>query len=428
MPLLNENVSMTISCMIVLFSLRQYLQFDILAWVVGIPLLLGAIVLLIFQYRQSKSLRKELQQLSKVKVHSVEYDLVLKAMRLAIWHYDVATRTVTYETDYRDSSNTVVFAPGTSVDEICNWMMPEYVGKLKEGMRTLKEGKIDVYYMQYRMKVPHSDHHYWYESYATVDKRDLQGRALSVVGTSMHIDQQKEIEDALMDAVYHAEESDRLKSAFLANISHEIRTPLNAIVGFSEVLTAVDDGEERQHLVELIKKNNTHLLRLFGDIVNMSKLEARGGGALKMSSFELKDIFNELKEKYKPQSEEKGLPIVIENEASLPLLTSDRDRVREIMNQYLNNAMKFTDAGQVTLGCTEHEGKWRLWVRDTGKGIPADKCNEHLFERFVKVDEFVAGIGLGLSICRSLAMTMNGEVGVESVINKGSTFWVELNK
>ena len=190
----------------------------------------------------------------------------------------------------------------------------------------------------------------------------------------------------------------------------------------------MDDGEERQHLVELIKKNNTHLLRLFGDIVNMSKLEARGGGALKMSSFELKDIFNELKEKYKPQSEEKGLPIVIENEASLPLLTSDRDRVREIMNQYLNNAMKFTDAGQVTLGCTEHEGKWRLWVRDTGKGIPADKCNEHLFERFVKVDEFVAGIGLGLSICRSLAMTMNGEVGVESVINKGSTFWVELNK
>jgi signal transduction histidine kinase len=244
----------------------------------------------------------------------------------------------------------------------------------------------------------------------------------------MRIDQQKGIENALMEAVYHAEESDRLKSAFLANISHEIRTPLNAIVGFSEVLTNVEDESERMSLLNLIKKNNADLLRIFDDIMSMSKLEARGGEALKKSTFKLKDVLEELADKYQDKSKETGVPIVIENVEQLPILNTDRDRLREILNQYLDNAMKFTKEGQVTIGCTSQGDKVRIWVRDTGIGIPDTMCNEHLFERFVKVDEFVSGTGLGLSICRSLALSMNGEVGVESQKGKGSTFWVELEK
>ena len=233
---------------------------------------------------------------------------------------------------------------------------------------------------------------------------------------------------ALMDAVYHAEESDRLKSAFLANISHEIRTPLNAIVGFSDVLTLVEDEEERRKLIGLIKKNNDHLLRLFDDIVSMSKLEARGGGELNTSTFGVELVFMELITKYDLQCKEKGVPIVVEDAGSLPTLTTDRDRLREILNQYVNNALKFTSEGQVTLGCTSVGNKYRIWVRDTGKGIPEDKCDERLFERFFKVDEFVPGTGLGLSICRSLAMTLNGDVGMASTYGEGSVFWVELNK
>ncbi len=417
---------MAVTCMIVLFSLHSLMRMDILAWIVGLPVLLAAIILLYYQYRQSRTLKSEMELLSKMKIHSVEYDLVLKAMKLAIWHLDIPTRSFTLETDYRDASDTNDFPPGISLDDVYQRILPEDADKIKKGIAELASGRADVYHEQFQMQVPHSNRRYWLEGFATVDKRDLQGKPLSIVGTLMRIDQQKSIENALMEAVYHAEESDRLKSAFLANISHEIRTPLNAIVGFSEVLTSVEDESERMGLLDLIKKNNADLLRIFDDIMSMSKLEARGGEALKKSTFKLKDVLEELADKYQDMSKQTGVPIVIENVEQLPILNTDRDRLREILNQYLDNAMKFTKEGQVTIGCMSQGDKVRIWVRDTGIGIPDSMCNEHLFERFVKVDEFVSGTGLGLSICRSLALSMNGEVGVKSQQGKGSTFWIEL--
>ena len=417
---------MAVTCMIVLFSLHSLMRMDILAWIVGLPVLLAAIILLYYQYLQSRTLKSEMELLSKMKIHSVEYDLVLKAMKLAIWHLDIPARAFTLETDYRDASDTNDFPPGISIDDVYQRILPEDADKIKKGIAELASGRADVYHEQFQMQVPHSNRRYWLEGFATVDKRDMQGKPLSIVGTLMRIDQQKSIENALMEAVYHAEESDRLKSAFLANISHEIRTPLNAIVGFSEVLTSVEDESERMGLLDLIKKNNADLLRIFDDIMSMSKLEARGGEALKKSTFKLKDVLEELADKYQDMSKQTGVPIVIENVEQLPKLNTDRDRLREILNQYLDNAMKFTKEGQVTIGCMSQGDKVRIWVRDTGIGIPDSMCNEHLFERFVKVDEFVSGTGLGLSICRSLALSMNGEVGVKSQQGKGSTFWIEL--
>ena len=417
---------MAVTCMIVLFSLHSLMRMDILVWIVGLPVLLAAIILLYYQYRQSRTLKSEMGLFSKMKIHSVEYDLVLKAMKLAIWHLDIPARAFTLETDYRDASDTNDFPPGISIDDVYQRILPEDADKIKKGIAELASGRADVYHEQFQMQVPHSNRRYWLEGFATVDKRDMQGKPLSIVGTLMRIDQQKSIENALMEAVYHAEESDRLKSAFLANISHEIRTPLNAIVGFSEVLTSVEDESERMGLLDLIKKNNADLLRIFDDIMSMSKLEARGGEALKKSTFKLKDVLEELADKYQDMSKQTGVPIVIENVEQLPKLNTDRDRLREILNQYLDNAMKFTKEGQVTIGCMSQGDKVRIWVRDTGIGIPDSMCNEHLFERFVKVDEFVSGTGLGLSICRSLALSMNGEVGVKSQQGKGSTFWIEL--
>ena len=426
--MINAKITMTVLCAILFLSIRSLLRFDILVWIVGLPVLVGAAILLYYQFRQYRSLKSELRLLSKVKIHSVEYDLVLKAMKLAIWRIDIATHTITIESDYRDAGETNDFPPNTSMNDIYEHVVPEDATKLRQVLLDLVEGRTEVSHLQFQMRVPHSSRTYWIEGYATVDKRNLEGLPQSIVGTLMRIDQQKEIEQALMEAVYHAEESDRLKSAFLANISHEIRTPLNAIVGFSEVLAGVEDPEERQGLMDLIKHNNAELLRIFDDIVSMSKLEARGGGALKLTTFLLKSVFDELSDKYREKSEETGVAIVVEDIDHLPQLTTDKERLREVLNQYLNNAMKFTSKGQVTLGCTSLGSQWRIWVRDTGKGIPADMCNDHLFERFVKVDEFVSGTGLGLSICRSLALSMNGTVGVESEVDKGSTFWIDLEK
>lgn len=419
---------MTLTVATVFSPLIASIRLDILIWIVGIPMLLTALVLLWIQYRHSRTLKGNVTRLAKLKNHSVEYDFILKAMKLAVWRLDVPTHAVMLKSDYRDQNDSVSISSDSTIEEVYELMDPADAEMVRQGMEDLMAGRMDDLHLQYRMRIPHSDDFYWTEGFATIDKRDLQGNPLSVVGAIMRIDQQKEIEKALMDAVYHAEESDRLKSAFLANISHEIRTPLNAIVGFSDVLTLVEDEEERRKLIGLIKKNNDHLLRLFDDIVSMSKLEARGGGELNTSTFGVELVFMELITKYNLQCKEKGVPIVVEDAGSLPTLTTDRDRLREILNQYVNNALKFTSEGQVTLGCTSVGNKYRIWVRDTGKGIPEDKCDERLFERFFKVDEFVPGTGLGLSICRSLAMTLNGDVGMASTYSEGSVFWVELNK
>lgn len=419
---------MTLTVATVFSPLIASIRLDILIWIVGIPMLLTALVLLWIQYRHSRTLKGNVTRLAKLKNHSVEYDFILKAMKLAVWRLDVPTHAVMLKSDYRDQNDSVSISSDSTIEEVYELMDPADAEMVRQGMEDLMAGRMDDLHLQYRMRIPHSDNFYWTEGFATIDKRDLQGNPLSVVGAIMRIDQQKEIEKALMDAVYHAEESDRLKSAFLANISHEIRTPLNAIVGFSDVLTLVEDEEERRKLIGLIKKNNDHLLRLFDDIVSMSKLEARGGGELNTSTFGVELVFMELITKYDLQCKEKGVPIVVEDAGSLPTLTTDRDRLREILNQYVNNALKFTSEGQVTLGCTSVGNKYRIWVRDTGKGIPEDKCDERLFERFFKVDEFVPGTGLGLSICRSLAMTLNGYVGMASTYGEGSVFWVELNK
>ena len=399
-----------------LLAIDSLIETDILVWIVGTPLLLAALFYLFYQYRQSRLLNEELAQLSQVRHHTIEYDLVLKAMKLCIWRVDVASRIVTFDSDYRDSIENIVPLKSSTVEDIIAQLLPEYQEKIGRGMQQLMDGSIDDFHVQYQVRIPHSDRSYWGEGYATVERRGDDGKPVTIVGTTMRIDRQKEIEQALIEARNHAEESDRLKSAFLANISHEVRTPLNAIIGFSDVMSMAESDEERQELMKLIKKNNDHLLRLFDDMVNMSKLDA-GVDAAKKTRFDLNDLL----------AEETGVKLILETMPADPRPFTDRDRLREIVNQYVNNAMKFTSEGSVTLGYDKHGNQLRVWVKDTGKGIPEEHCGDHLFERFVKVDDFVPGTGLGLSVCRSLAQSLGGTVGVQSKLGEGSMFWVELS-
>ena len=229
----------------------------------------------------------------------------------------------------------------------------------------------------------------------------------------------------MIDARNHAEESDRLKSAFLANISHEIRTPLNAIVGFSEVLSMTQTDEEREQLIGLIRENNAQLLRLFDDMVHMSKLEA-GGETIRKNRFELRPLLEELIQRYSEKVDDRRVKLQLMQSEDNPKPFTDRDRLSEIINQYVNNAVKFTSDGSITLGYEQKDNMLRIWVNDTGKGIPEDRCDDRLFERFVKIDEFVPGTGLGLSICRSMALSLGGKVGVQSSLGVGSKFWVDI--
>ena len=402
------------------------MQIDILFWLITLPLILFLVVYLIWQQYQYKKLANEQTLLNTVKRRTIEYDLVLKAMKLAVWHLDVQERTITYDSDYRGAMDIPSVPPGSDVELFCNNLLPEDKKRMAERMTDLLEGRTDLVHEQYQALSPLGNGTTWGETYAVIDRRDSTGRPLTVVGTSMRIDKQKEIEMALIRARNQAEESDRLKTAFLTNISHEVRTPLNAIVGFSEVLTtSTPTAEERSQLMGLIRQNNAHLLQLFDDMVSLSRLEA-GDESVHKTQFLVNDLLQELVEKFTQRATEKQLTITVSPHSENLELFTDRVRLMQILSHYIDNALKFTTEGGVTIGCNVQVSSIRVWVRDTGKGIDSAFCGDKLFERFVKVDEFEQGTGLGLSICRSLARTLGGKVGMDSEIGVGSLFWVDV--
>jgi signal transduction histidine kinase len=408
-----------------LIGLADLMQIDILLWLLAIPIMVLLVVYLVYQQHQHKKLEEELSMLTTVKRRTIEYDLVLKAMKLAIWHIDVQERTITYDSDYRDALDIPSIPPGADVEQFCDNLLPEDKKRITESMTNLIEGRTDQVHEQYQARSPIGDYTTWGETYAVVDKRDAKGRPQIIVGTSMRIDKQKEIEMALINARNQAEESDRMKTAFLANISHEVRTPLNSIIGFSEILAETPSLEERRQLMELVRQNNARLLQLFEDMVNMSKLDA-GGESVNKTHFLMADLLQELIEKYAGRAAEKLLTLEIDKHSETLEPYTDRDRLMQILCHYVDNALKFTTEGGVTIGCNLELGNMHVWVRDTGKGINSEFCSDKLFERFVKIDEFEPGTGLGLTICRSLAHTLGGKVGVESEVGVGSLFWVDV--
>ena len=410
---------------LLLVTFSNLFQIDILFWLIALPVVVVLVCCLIWQRYQHQMLESEMSMLNAVQRRTIEYDLVLKAMKLAVWHIDIQERTITYDSDYRDALDIPTVPPGSDVELFCDNLLPEYKKRIAESMMALAEGRTDLVHEQYQAHSPLGDGTTWGETYAVVEKRDASGRPLTIVGTSMRIDKQKEIEMALIKASNQAEESDRLKTAFLANISHEVRTPLNAIVGFSEVLAGNPSDDERTMLSKLISQNNARLLHLFEDMVNMSKLEA-GDESVHKTRFLISDLLQELIEKYAPQAAEKHLTLVVDKHSEALEPNTDRDRLMQIVAHYVDNALKFTTEGGVTIGCNLEGGNMRVWVRDTGKGIDSEYCGDKLFERFVKIDEFEQGTGLGLSVCRSLALTLGGKVGMESELGVGSLFWVDV--
>ena len=249
-----------------------------------------------------------------------------------------------------------------------------------------------------------------------------------VVGVCMSTQAHKDIEEALTTAKNKAEQNDKLKSAFLANISHELRTPLNAIVGFSNLLTGGEvstDSEEGKEYMELINKNCDYLLALISDILDLSRIEA-GTMEYHFTSFSLRQFLSDFYQNHKH-----AIPEGVEFNLLLPtedtLIESDTLRLRQVLDNLLNNAKKFTSKGHIDLGYTlSSNGKSvRLFMSDTGRGIPNDQL-EKIFERFYKVDTFVQGVGLGLSICKIIIEQLGGTISVSSRHQESSRFTLRL--
>ena len=221
-----------------------------------------------------------------------------------------------------------------------------------------------------------------------------------------------------------AEQSDKLKSAFLANMSHEIRTPLNAIVGFSDLLMVTEDQEEKEEFIQIINANNELLLKLINDILDLSKIEA-GSVELKYEDFDLAVYFNELAASMHRRVVNPQVRLVPMNPYETCTVRLDKNRLAQILTNFVTNAIKYTSEGMIEMGYEKVGGSIRLYVRDTGIGIPEDK-KDKVFHRFEKLDEFAQGTGLGLSICKAIVEACRGEIGFESEFDKGSLFWAVL--
>lgn len=244
---------------------------------------------------------------------------------------------------------------------------------------------------------------------------------IDMVCVNYDITELKETERKLIAARDKAEELDRLKSAFLANMSHEIRTPLNAIVGFSSLLTETEDMKDRKQYMAIVQENTELLLQLISDILDLSKMESGAFEFVKSDTgvnLLCSEIIRSLRMKVPA-----GVELVFEECLPGCHVWADKNRLNQVISNFINNALKFTFSGSITLGYyRQTDGYLRFYVRDTGMGIPKNKIKT-VFDRFVKLNSFVHGTGLGLSICKSLVEQMGGTIGVESEEGEGSCFW-----
>ena len=335
-------------------------------------------------------------------------------------HFNVLTRDgYAQDTWYRNLGE----KEGTPMPQVIGvyaHVVPEDQAVLKNFVGEVKTGKATS--LRKEVRVCRENGKYTWTS-INVMVRDYrpQDGIIEMLCINYDITPLKETEQKLIIARDKAEELDRLKSAFLANMSHEIRTPLNAIVGFSSLLAETDSRNERQEYIKIVQENNELLLQLISDILDLSKIEA-GTFNFVYTNVDVNETCAEII-KSMSMKVGKGIELIFEEPFPECYIYTDKNRFTQVISNFINNALKFTQQGSITLGYEQvsHQ-KIKFYVRDTGMGIPEEK-QKSVFERFVKLNTFVQGTGLGLSICKSIVSQMGGEIGVDSTEGIGSCFW-----
>lgn len=355
--------------------------------------------------------------------------MALDAADMMPWRYNVKEGVIIYEVPAKRAAGETAAETNMrqiTIGEYFGMIHPDFRDSVKKAFDDLLTGKVKKIRKEYCLNktISGSMEHEW-EEIQVMAEQDAGGRTDALIGSTISITERKQLEHELRKAKEKAEESNKLKSAFLANMSHEIRTPLNAIVGFSNILASTENAEEKQEFVDIIENNNSLLLQLINDILDLSKIEA---GTLEFS-YEYVDInllLKDIEHSYRLKNKNPEVELALGDFIPRCVTYTDKNRVSQLLVNLLNNALKFTPKGSITFGYELKEGN-QLWfyVRDTGCGIPKEKLQD-VFGRFIKLNAFIQGTGLGLSICEMIVAQMNGRIGVESEEGKGSLFWFSL--
>ena len=314
--------------------------------------------------------------------------------------------------------------PLSEVVAVYSQMHPEDRKRFLDFYDEVRDGKRRHFQGEMRIRRPGTKNEWnWVSSNVMVTNYKPEENEIEIIGINYDITELKETEAELIQARDKAEMMDRLKSAFLANMSHEIRTPLNAIVGFSDLLVETEELAERQEYIKIVRENNELLLQLISDILDLSKIEA---GTFEFTNGDVdvnllcEDIVRSMGMKAKEEVE-----LVFDDHLPVCHVISDRNRIHQVISNFVNNAMKFTSEGSIHVGYKLKDGELEFYVEDTGIGIEKEQL-PHIFERFVKLNSFVHGTGLGLSICQSIVEQLGGRIGVDSEKGKGSRFWFTI--
>ncbi len=278
----------------------------------------------------------------------------------------------------------------------------------------LKDGQLKE--IEYPLDVPGHERRYFQARIAPFE----DNKALALIHD---IGDRVQRSNELIEAKQRAEEADRMKSVFLANMSHEIRTPLNAIVGFSEIIALTESEEEKSEYLGIIQKNSNLLLQLINDILDLSRIES-GKSEMNIQLTEMRALIVEM-EKIHRLKMKTNVRLHVEGLKEDLWILTDRNRLTQVLFNFLSNAIKNTEEGVITLGTVLEEEYLKIYVSDTGCGIPKEKL-PLIFNRFEKLNDFVQGTGLGLSICQSIVERLGGKIDVESELGVGSTFMVYL--
>jgi len=320
-------------------------------------------------------------------------------------------------------------SPVLPLDLIQSQVLPAYRAGLNAAIKDLLDG-IDGYHVEFQIHRASDGEIRDVFSKAELLK-DEKGRITKITGVIQDITNRKQAEKDLIKAKEKAEESDRLKSAFLANMSHEIRTPMNGIIGFSSLLNDQDTtAEDFEKFTRVINENCEQLLHIINDLIDISKIEA-GQIDLINSEFDLNAMMDSILRTFLPKAAKKGLDFTlnIEPGEGASLVTADQTKLRQVLDNLVSNALKFTTSGYVKFGYFKTGGLLQFFVRDSGIGIePTHK--ELVFDRFRQLDESISlnlgGNGLGLSITRGYVQAMGGHIWLESEPGKGSSFFFTI--
>ena len=359
--------------------------------------------------------REIIESYKKIKATQKELSLALNAGKLSSWNYNIK------EGLFCKFDVHIENIEKRSLQSIYESIHPDDRNKFMALLETvahkqkLPENRIILRVLENNA----TDYSYSSFTYSAVE--DEAGNVVVITFIQRDITEDIIYQQNLITAKNKAEEADKLKSTFLANMSHEIRTPLNAIVGFSELLTETDDAEEKFEYKQLIETNSEILLKLIGDILDLSKIEV-GSIDINRQKLNLCQLCDELYRSFQQRIKNPKVTLKLINPYTKCVANFDKYRFMQIFTNFATNAIKYTPQGEIVMGYECMPGQVRIYVKDSGIGIPEEK-KKRIFRRFAKLDTFAQGTGLGLSICKAIADATGGEVGFKSKANIGSEFW-----